>query len=96
MRDAIQVLKLQFYGLLLLTSLWGLQNVLNQGFDVDYRNDRSITCLRCEASGGICGFHSSSHPFVCFCHDGEQPLVRSSNEHSRSMNTRLIADFNFS
>ena len=27
----------------------GLQNVLNQGFDVDYHNDRSITCLGCEA-----------------------------------------------
>ena len=57
----------------------GLQNVLNQGFDVDYRNDRSITCSGCEASGGICGFNSSSHSFVYFCHDGEQPLVCSSN-----------------
>ena len=56
----------------------GLQNVLNQGFDVDYHNDRSITCLGCEAWGGICGFNSS-HPFVCFCHDGEQSLVCSSN-----------------
>ena len=27
----------------------GLQNVLNQGFDVDYHNDRPITCLGCKA-----------------------------------------------
>ena len=57
----------------------GLQNVLNQGFDVDYRNDQLITCLGCKASGGFCGFNSSSHPFVCFCRDGDQqPLVCSS------------------
>ncbi|KAK7841731.1 leaf rust 10 disease-resistance locus receptor-like protein kinase-like 2.7, partial [Quercus suber] len=53
----------------------GLQKVLNQGFDVDYHNFWAITCLGCEASGGICGFNSSSHPFVCLCRDGDrQPL----------------------
>ena len=56
----------------------GLHNVLNQGFDVDYHNSWAITCGGCEASGGICG-SDSSHTFVCFCHDGEQPLVCSSN-----------------
>ena len=57
----------------------GLQNVLNQGFDVDYHNSWAITCLGCEASGGTCGFNSSSHPFVCLCRDGDrQPLFCSS------------------
>ena len=57
----------------------GLQNVLNQGFDVDYQNSWAITCLGCEDSGGTCGFNSSSHPFVCLCRDGDrQPLFCSS------------------
>ena len=57
----------------------GLQNVLNQGFDVDYHNSWSITCLGCKASGGTCGFNSSSDPFVCLCGDGDrQPLFCSS------------------
>ena len=58
----------------------GLQKVLNQGFDVDYHNSWAITCLGCEASGGICGSSNSSpHPFVCFCRDGDQPWACSSN-----------------
>ena len=57
----------------------GLQNVLNQGFDVDYHNSWAITYLGCEASGGTCGFNSSSHPFLCLCRNGDrQPLFCSS------------------
>ncbi|KAK7844420.1 leaf rust 10 disease-resistance locus receptor-like protein kinase-like 2.7 [Quercus suber] len=57
-----------------------LQNVLKQGFDVDYHNASSNTCWGCVASGGICSPLPSPHPFVCFCRDGEQPLVCPSNE----------------
>ncbi|KAK7841732.1 hypothetical protein CFP56_015000, partial [Quercus suber] len=56
-----------------------LQNVLKQGFDVDYHNASSNTCWGCVASGGICSPLPSPHPFVCFCRDGEQPLVCPSN-----------------
>ena len=56
-----------------------LKNVLNQGFDVDYRNDWSIMyCSECEKSGGKCG-SDPSNPFRCFCRDGAQPLVCSGN-----------------
>nr|XP_023885373.1 LEAF RUST 10 DISEASE-RESISTANCE LOCUS RECEPTOR-LIKE PROTEIN KINASE-like 1.2 [Quercus suber]POE69660.1 leaf rust 10 disease-resistance locus receptor-like protein kinase-like 1.2 [Quercus suber] len=57
-----------------------LQNVLKQGFDVDYHNASSNTCWGCVASGGICSPLPSPHPFVCFCRDGEQPLVCPSND----------------
>ena len=56
-----------------------LPKVLKQGFDVDYLNALSIPCWVCVASGGICNSASSSQSFVCFCRDGEQPRVCSSN-----------------
>ena len=65
----------------LIGAVWGalpLPKVLKQGFDVDYLNALS-TCWACVASGGICNSASSSQSFVCFCRDGEQPRVCSSN-----------------
>ena len=53
----------------------GLQNVLNQGFDVHYQNSWVITCTGCMASGGKCG-SDFPNTFVCFCRDGDQqPLI---------------------
>ncbi|KAK7841735.1 leaf rust 10 disease-resistance locus receptor-like protein kinase-like 2.8 [Quercus suber] len=65
-------------GSALINESLGLQNLLNQGFDVDYHNSQAITCLGCEASGGICGSTSSQNPFVCFRYDGENPFAYSS------------------
>lgn len=58
-----------------------LPDVLNQGFDVDYLNASSITCWGCVASGGICNSTSPrpQQSFGCYCRDGVQPSVCSSN-----------------
>ena len=48
-----------------------LQKALNRGFDVQY-NALPIICSGCMESGGKCG-SNSTYPFVCHCHDGEQP-----------------------
>ena len=66
-----------------------LTKVLNQGFDVDYLNALSIPCWGCVASGGICSSTSPTQPFVCFCRDGEQPRVCSSN----GMHARFSSHF---
>ncbi|KAK1564864.1 hypothetical protein Q3G72_013448 [Acer saccharum] len=46
---------------------------LKQGFDVEYIAD-SIQCVKCVATGGICGSNiSNAEQFICLCHDQPQP-----------------------
>ena len=47
------------------------EEVLNQGFDVEYIPLHDTACKGCVESGGNCG-SNSAHEFVCFCSDQER------------------------
>ncbi|XP_075661967.1 LEAF RUST 10 DISEASE-RESISTANCE LOCUS RECEPTOR-LIKE PROTEIN KINASE-like 2.1 [Castanea sativa] len=49
-----------------------LHEALKQGFDVDYNFLDKTACDGCMKSGGNCGYSNETHPFVCFCRDGER------------------------
>ncbi|KAF3431920.1 hypothetical protein FNV43_RR26656 [Rhamnella rubrinervis] len=44
----------------------GIKEVLSRGFDLKWK---AGDCGRCEKSGGVCGFHSSTYLFQCYCTD---------------------------
>ena len=52
------------------------ENMLNEGFEMDFYEKHFQDCLNCEDSGGMCG--SSVTPplqFLCFCKDRHQPAL---------------------
>ncbi|KAF3970830.1 hypothetical protein CMV_005509 [Castanea mollissima] len=49
-----------------------LHEALIRGFDVDYNFLDKTACDGCMKSGGNCGYSNETHPFVCFCRDGER------------------------
>ncbi|KAF3954018.1 hypothetical protein ACB098_04G076000 [Castanea mollissima] len=49
-----------------------LHEALIRGFDVDYSFLDKTACDGCMKSGGNCGYSNETHPFVCFCRDGER------------------------
>jgi hypothetical protein len=48
-----------------------LQQVINQGFDVEYNDVLACSCRPCEASDGVCG-SNATQLFVCYCRDQVQ------------------------
>ncbi|KAF3970829.1 hypothetical protein CMV_005508 [Castanea mollissima] len=49
-----------------------LHEALIRGFDVDYNFLDKTASDGCMKSGGNCGYSNETHPFVCFCRDGER------------------------
>ena len=70
----------------------GLQKVLNQGFNVDYKyNAMPVVCGECEESGGKC-CSNSTQAFLCFCRDH----VRRSYCPSNGMQALFSAQYSYS
>ncbi|XP_060669334.1 LEAF RUST 10 DISEASE-RESISTANCE LOCUS RECEPTOR-LIKE PROTEIN KINASE-like 1.2 isoform X6 [Ziziphus jujuba] len=44
----------------------GMRQVLSRGFELTWKAD---DCSRCQNSGGVCGFNTSSYLFQCYCED---------------------------
>lgn len=62
-----------------------LQELLNQGFDLEYNID-IIACLACERSSGLCWSGTNSTSPTCLCPDGNHQFICSGDRGVRVFN----------
>ncbi|POO01884.1 Wall-associated receptor kinase, C-terminal, partial [Trema orientale] len=57
----------------------GIDEVLNQGFQVEYNKTVRSLCEQCERSGGTCGSDNTTLKFLCFCRDNTHDFACTGN-----------------
>ncbi|KAL4573391.1 hypothetical protein LXL04_020194 [Taraxacum kok-saghyz] len=57
-----------------------LEELLWQGFEMEYRVDGGGICSRCQSTGGTCGSYFNSSGPSCMCSDGYSRLVCNSDK----------------